>query len=625
MSTRRLRLVLVLLALAVLVPAALLVHRALRGAAAEQAARHRAVAERLFDEMERALSDLVAREEARPVEAFRATGAARIAELPPERFVLGYFQIEADGHVTTPLPPRDAEALRVATKWFALRDGDAADATTELRPKLEQAPGTTVSVEAAEPEQLRALGNMMKDEAARAPSKNAYDALQALNRGAEERSSRQRKMVAKQAEADAPAALREAPARTQSFGDQTAGAPAAAGIAPAPASPSEVAGGRRDEGAEGRRNGIAVAVDPLVGRLADLRHLLLYRSVFTDTEALRQGLVLDVEVLAAFLRERALGADRIPGATLSFSNDAEGAEPPGTSDGAHLYRHRFAEPFDAVIASAALAPLDGGSGAGVVYGLAALLVLTGGVGLFAVHRMVTVALGFAERRSNFVAAVTHELKTPLTAIRMYGEMLRDGLVPSDDKRREYYRTITAESERLSRLIDNVLEFSRLEKGTRTMRLTLGALGPVVEEVAELLRPHAERGGFTLRTEVEPDLPPVRFERDALLQVLVNLVDNALKYASRATLREIAIECRSHGDGVVLSVRDHGPGVANRHLTRIFEPFHRGEDELVRETQGTGLGLALVKSLVEPMGGAVAGRNAPDGGFEVKIALPRASL
>ena len=97
--------------------------------------------------------------------------------------------------------------------------------------------------------------------------------------------------------------------------------------------------------------------------------------------------------------------------------------------------------------------------------------------------MLSVAVGFAERRSNFVAAVSHELKTPLTAIRMYGEMLRDDLVPSDDKRREYYRTITAESERLSRLIDNVLEFSRLEKGTRSMRLAVGAVGPVVEEVA----------------------------------------------------------------------------------------------------------------------------------------------
>jgi signal transduction histidine kinase len=611
----------VVLALAVLVPAALLVHRALRGAAAEQAARHRAVAERLFDEMERALSDLVAREEARPVEAFRATGAARLAELPPEGFVLGYFQIEPDGHLTTPLPPRDVEALRAATKWFALRDGDARDAKAQRDAPLEQAPGTTVAVEGAEPEQLRALGYAMKDEAARAPSKNAYDALQSLNRGAEERSSRQRKVVEKRAEVDAYAGAPQAPplpsAREQSRDAQSAGAPAAAGSAPAPVSPSEAGAGRRDV--------MVVAVDPLVGRLADARHLLLYRSVFTDTEALRQGLVLDVERLAAHLRERALGVNRIPGTVISFSNDVEGAEPAGAPDASHLYRHRFAEPFDAVIASAALAPLEGGSGAGVVYGLALLLVVTGGVGLFAVHRMVTAAIGFAERRSNFVAAVSHELKTPLTAIRMYGEMLRDDLVPSDDKRREYYRTITAESERLSRLIDNVLEFSRLEKGTRTMQLTVGALGPVVEEVAELLRAHAERDGFTLRTEVESDLPPVRFERDALLQVLVNLVDNALKYATRATLREIAIECRRHGDGVVLSVRDHGPGVASRHLARIFEPFHRGGDELVRETQGTGLGLALVKSLVERMGGAVGGRNAPDGGFEVKIALPRASL
>jgi two-component sensor histidine kinase len=610
--------VLVLLALAVLVPAALLVDRALRGATAEQMARHRAVAERLFDEMERALSDLVEREEARPIEAFRATGAARIAELPPERFVLGYFQIEADGRVTTPLPPRDAEALRVATKWFAVREGEAGDAKPQSPPNREQAPGTTVSVEAVEPEKLRALGDTMKDEPARARSKNAYDALQSLNRGAEERSSRQRKMVEKSAEADAFAEAAQASpaARELSLDRQSGGAATAAGAAPAPVAPSEAL--------MERRAAMAVAVDPLVGRLADTRHLLLYRSVFTDTEALRQGLVLDVEVLAAHLHERALGANRIPGAALSFSNDAEGTAPRGAADGAHLFRHRFAEPFDAVIASAALAPLDGGSGEGVIYGLAALLVLTGGVGLFAVHRMVTVAIGFAERRSNFVAAVSHELKTPLTAIRMYGEMLRDDLVPSDDKRREYYRTITAESERLSRLIDNVLEFSRLEKGTRTMQLTVGALGPVIEEVVELLRPHAERGGFTLRTEVEPDLPPVRFERDALLQVLVNLVDNALKYAARATQREIAIECRRHGDGVVLSVRDRGPGVANRHLARIFEPFHRGEDELIRETQGTGLGLALVKSLVERMGGVVGGYSEPDGGFEVRIALPGAS-
>ena len=605
MSARRLPLMLALLAVALLVPTGLLVHRALRGAGAEQEARHRAVAERLFDEMERVLSDLVAREEARPVESWRATSDLRLKQLPEEPFVLGYFQVEPDGRVTAPLPARRDAALGAVTSWFASRGREVGDAEAKRTRSLEQAPGTTVSLEKSETEALRARGYAEKEQARDASPSSAYDALQALNRGAEDRSSRQRKMVALRAEADAPAALREA-------------------TPPAPVAPSAAAEAGRDAVAELRRDRTAVAVDPLVGRLADARHLLLYRSVFAGAEALRQGLVLDVEGLAAHLRDRALGANRLPGALLSFSGEAGGAETTGAPDGARRYRHRFAEPFDAVTASVALAPLGGGSGAGVVYALAALLVLTGGVGLFAVHRMVTVAVGFAERRSNFVAAVSHELKTPLTAIRMYGEMLRDDLVPSDDKRREYYRTITAESERLSRLIDNVLEFSRLEKGTRSMRLTVGALGPVVEEVAELLRPHAERAGFTLRTEVEADLPPVRFERDALLQVLVNLVDNALKYAARATQREIAIECRRRGDGAVLRVRDRGPGVANRHLARIFEPFHRGEDELVRETQGTGLGLALVKSLVERMGGTVGAGNAPKGGFEVEIELPRPS-
>lgn len=584
MSALRLRLVLALLAAALLVPSALLVHRALRGAEAEQSARHRAVAERVFDEMERALSELVAREEERPVEAFQASGPARIAAYPNEPFVLGYFEVAPDGRVTTPLAPRDDAALRAVTSWFASRDigvraGERDDA------KFQQAPGTTLPFEEAKRDQLRALGYAMKDEAVPAPPsapKNAYDALQSLNRGAEERANRERKVVAKSS----------VPESVDAYAERAAGA--------APA----------ESEAQLRRDGARVAVDPLIGRLADPRHLLLYRSVFAGSDAVRQGLVLDVDALGADLRARV--ADRVPGATLSFEADAPA--------GPYAYRHRFGEPFDAISASLSLAPLEGSDGTIAIWALAALLAATGAAGLFAVHRMVSVAMAFAERRSNFVAAVTHELKTPLTAIRMYGEMLRDDLVPTENKRREYYGTITAESERLSRLIDNVLEFSRLEKGTREMRLSVGDVGAIVEEVTALLKPHAERAGFALRCDVESKLPPVQFERDALLQVLVNLVDNAIKYASSATAREIAIACRRRGDGVELSVRDHGPGVATRQLGRIFEPFHRGQDELTRTTQGTGLGLALVKSLVERMGGAVSGRNAADGGFEVRVSL-----
>jgi signal transduction histidine kinase len=139
-----------------------------------------------------------------------------------------------------------------------------------------------------------------------------------------------------------------------------------------------------------------------------------------------------------------------------------------------------------------LAGLPGSSGPQAVHALVALLVLVGAAGLIAIHRMVSVVVDFAERRNNFVAAVTHELKMPLTAIRMYGEMLRDGMARDDEKRNEYYGTITDESERLSRLIDNVLEFSRLERNSRTMDWVVGAPGPVLEDVAERLSAHAAR-------------------------------------------------------------------------------------------------------------------------------------
>jgi signal transduction histidine kinase len=360
---------------------------------------------------------------------------------------------------------------------------------------------------------------------------------------------------------------------------------------------------------------------PMAGRIIDDRHLMLYRTVVRDTRGYRQGVLLDVGRLGDWLRQQGLGSDGLGEyARVAFSTPFAAPEPAGTDEGAFVYQHRFAEPFDDLTARLGLRPLPGVGSVTYVYVLAALVLAAVAFGLAALYRMVAVMVGFAERRSNFVAAVSHELKTPLTAIRMYGEMLRDGMVPTEAKRDEYYRHITVESERLSRLINNVLEFSRLEKGTREVALVSGSVAPIVREVAGLLRPHVEGQGFDLCIEVEPDLPPVRYERDALMQVLWNLVDNAVKYARDATPKQIALRGWHDGDGVHVVVRDHGPGVPARHLARIFEPFYRGESELTRRNKGTGLGLALVRGLVERMGARVSGRNVPDGGFEVEIAF-----
>jgi two-component system, OmpR family, phosphate regulon sensor histidine kinase PhoR len=344
-----------------------------------------------------------------------------------------------------------------------------------------------------------------------------------------------------------------------------------------------------------------------------------------------EGFVIDEAALVQTLQKRVLeqqGLGNLAQVTAvdsaaASSRYADWSGALGKLDGAYSFRHRFAEPFSALEARLDLAPLDDEGTFGLVYQLTALLALAVVIGLYALYRTVAVQLRFAERRNNFVAAVSHELKTPLTAIRMYSEMLRDGMVEHEDKRNEYYATITAETERLSRLINNVLELSRIERRERNVELVVGDMAAVVREVVESFRPHAEREGFSLRFDSAASLPAVRMERDALTQVLFNLLDNALKYSQRAEQREIVVRCElAASGGVCLVVSDRGPGVPPGQLDLIFEPFYRAQNELTRTQKGTGIGLSLVRGLVARMHGTVQGKNlAP--GFEVRVTLPAA--
>jgi signal transduction histidine kinase len=362
----------------------------------------------------------------------------------------------------------------------------------------------------------------------------------------------------------------------------------------------------------------------MVGRAGGDERLLLYRTVVVGEQGYRQGMLVDWRRLGEWLDAQVIAPSGLGDAARVSFFGADG-RPGSVREGAtYTYRHRFAEPFDAFGVELGLPLLPGGRGTGTIHALAALLALVAAGGLIAVYRMVSVVVHFAERRSRFAASVSHELKTPLTSIRMYAEMLRDGLVPNDDKRNEYYRTITDESERLSRLIDNVLDFSRLEKGEYEIDARTGDVGPVVIESVSKLRPHVERQGFELVLESDGALPDVRFDRDALTQILFNLIDNALKYARGASRKEIVIGCeRARDGGVEISVRDYGPGVAAKETDRVFEAFFRSEEDLTRTTKGTGIGLALVKELVGSLGGEVAGENAEGGGFRVAVRLPEA--
>jgi signal transduction histidine kinase len=523
-----------------------------------------------------------------------------LANPPALPFVIGYFQRDPDGTLRFPAEgPVAAASNEIARAVDAYWAAPASAAKLRAGGEI-QAPGSTVELDRAA--RAEPLQQALRDERQGDGPVSAYDALPALNKGIEQRADRQSKVSSEYAKRAAEEGA------TGRRNEREAGQIGA----------STDDGGSAKETWERER----FELSPMVGRLVAERRLMLYRTVVHERQAYRQGLLLDVDKLGAWLGERALGASELSAyATVSFGS---GSRAERASPGRRIFQHRFAEPFEALDARLALSALPGLGGAGSIYALAGLSLAVAVFGLCALYRMVTVVVRYAEQRSNFVAAVTHELKTPLTAIRMYGEMLRDGMVPSEAKRDEYHRHITAESERLSRLVDNVLELSRLEKGTRRARLERGDVGAVCRDVAALVGPHVEGAGLALRLDLEPNLPAVRFDRDALKQVLFNLVDNAVKYANGANAKEIVLGCRRAGEGLQLTVRDRGPGVPTVHLRRIFEPFYRGENELTRRSKGTGIGLALVRGLAHEMGARVNGRNLTEGGFEVELAFPAAA-
>jgi signal transduction histidine kinase len=208
----------------------------------------------------------------------------------------------------------------------------------------------------------------------------------------------------------------------------------------------------------------------------------------------------------------------------------------------------------------------------------------------------------AARKTTFVSNVSHELRTPLTTIRMYAEMLAEGRVADVDKRGRYLATITAETQRLSRLVDNVLDFSRLEQGRKKYRREPVDVAEVVASVLEAQGPRLREAQMVV--EWEPPVEPVTVEtdRDALGQVLLNLVDNALKYAASGKLLRLSLTAAA--GRARLRVEDRGPGIPARDRERVFKAFQRLDESLTAATPGSGLGLSICRGLLTDLGGEI---------------------
>lgn len=296
-----------------------------------------------------------------------------------------------------------------------------------------------------------------------------------------------------------------------------------------------------------------------------------------------------------------------------------------------LYRASLAPPFqhlELIISTGSISP---GPGSFVIDLLAAALglVLLGGVILF--YRLGSRQIELARQQRNFISAVSHELKTPLTSIRMYGEMLRSQWVTDESRKKTYYDYIFFESERLSRLIGNVLQLARLENHTEKTALTAQDSYRLMQKIKEKAQIQTEAAGFQLNIvspETRMENSTVLIDEDAFFQIMINLIDNAIKFSENADKKviDVGLKIANRGREAVFYVRDYGPGIEKKQIKKIFRLFYRAGDELTRTTPGTGIGLTLVVQLAERMNARIdlINRN-PGIEFQIQFMLKNKNL
>ena len=361
---------------------------------------------------------------------------------------------------------------------------------------------------------------------------------------------------------------------------------------------------------------VVAEVDPFQSEVIDNRWLVFYRKVWPQQRRYIQGFAASLpEFLESHLDSAFLNSALPETASYLLFHQGELLEPAPVSptNSRPLLLHSAALPyplndFDLAIT---VAQLPQSPAQQLVNFLALFLSVLFLGGFLGVYRLTVKQMELAQKKSDFVSAVSHELKTPLTAIRMYGEMLMEGWV-EDEKKEGYYQQIHDESVRLSRLIQNVLTLAELERSEWQINLTSVQPVECVARITGRLSNQVKRAGFEFETVTEGEIKPIQADTDALTQILINLIDNAIKFSKDAETKKIVSTVSQLGDDCYIRVRDFGPGIPSRKLKSIFEKFYRIDNEMTRTTRGTGIGLSLVKMLADAMGARVDVANRQPG-------------
>ncbi len=679
----RLRLGIGLFVLALSVPSLLLVQKAYDQIKWESFRQQQVTAEELAGRIDDALTALVRVEDARDIDEYHFLIGANdsikpyahrspLAEFPESDVIpglLGWFQVAADGHFSTPLLPepgvspaefgvsptelamRQKQARRIEGILIGNRlvergvhelDQDAiAGAGEGTATKPEQpatprrwSPGSR-SGNGGPPSRKQSAARVIgPDSNPKPPSRlsQAAFARLAADKAMPTPALEKRKTLGRVEELELDTGLAERGKREL---NSPPAPPKRAGTTPTPrprvTSDEQAPANTAAAPASTSVQLFETAIEPYeLGRLGS-GHLLLFRGVWRDGERMIQGALIEqtafldrlvgqpfaatalartTDLLAAY-RGEVLAAFR-----AVTERDYRMSTPP--LNGALLYRTRLREPFGGLELIFSVSRLPNPTGATVIGWMAAALALVLLAGAWLMYRLGLSQIALVRQQQEFVSAVSHELKTPLTSIRMYAEMLRAGFA-AEERKATYYRFIHEESERLSHLIANVLQLARIGRDTLVLEPRPMAILELMTMVRERIASQVERAGFRLDLHCV-STAWVQADPDAFVQILINLVDNALKFAAQASPRQIVIGCEEVGNQWLrVSVRDFGPGVPREQRTRIFQLFYRGTEATTRAIAGTGIGLALVQRLTLAMGGRIEVVNR-EPGAEFRIEL-----
>jgi len=632
---KHLKLLICLFFLLLAVPVGYFVFQTYNGLAKEETARLRFFGETIFDEIEDELMRVVKDEEARFVDeynhAFLPPGNEEInqnplpsplSKEPPQAYILGYFQNNPDGSFHTPLTDQGQPApgnlvpvvdeLRSINIAFNKRRAETSEPSARTKTSKAEKKTTPDQVGFEKP-----YLDLSQKKAKAVPSRQMESRVEEITVGQAQRLSQQniatlqadgeKVLLKKEDQEGAPALEEERPAISSylSAGDTDTRE------TPQPASPRT----------------FQVEIAPLQSVLISKDRVFMFRRVVIGQKIYRQGFVIKLTALVDHLAKTHFREHPI----AQYANlRLDAASPEGmfliadagvdVRDPAFTLERVFPFPFDFLSAELNCSMIPRLANRRTLDIMVLLVIAICVLGFVAIYQSARTVIDLSERRSRFVSSVSHELKTPLTNIRMYIELLEQGIANNPEREQEYFSVLNFESVRLARLINNVLELSRLENRQRRIHMQDGNIQDVFDEIETVMGEKIRQTGFSLTMDNQCR-STFKYDPEIMMLILTNLIENSLKFGKGEPLKDIFIKSWQEGASTLIAVADTGPGIPRKALKKVFNDFYRVEDALTQTTRGTGIGLALVRKFTRLMNGTVSAQNNDGPGCTITISLP----